>query len=244
MAAGFVAAWASFGITLEGAAAAWLFFTCVALWAIDSRHFILPDALTLTGIGAGLAFALLRGAARLPSAGEAFSAAFLLGGPLDLPPLAAASLAGAASGAAIPLMARGGYRMVRALRGAPSGDPGGAGEREVVRATAQGEEAGPAGEDGGDDVAAAALEEGMGLGDVKMLAMVGAFLGPSAVLVTILAGSISGCLVVIPWMLATRRGFRTPIPFGPFLAFGAILALFAGGALVEGYERLLFRILG
>ncbi len=283
MAAGFVGAWALQGLSLDGAAAAWLFFSCVALGAIDSRHFVLPDLLTLTGLGAGIAFALARGIARLPSAGEAPGAGLLLGSALDVPPLPMGAIAGAAAGAAIPLAARGGYRLVRRLREVGKGTvskngtdrPGDRGVVEgrvdlapaipgagssIGRAGGRTREGGPAvsseptdlpeggaegaREEAGDDVAAAALEEGMGLGDVKMLAMVGAFLGPRGVLVTILAASIGGCIVVLPWMLATRRSFRTPIPFGPFLSFGAILALFAGGPLAEGYERLLLRILG
>jgi prepilin signal peptidase PulO-like enzyme (type II secretory pathway) len=265
MAAGFVGAWALHGLSLDGAAAGWLFFACVVLWGIDSRHFLLPDAVTLTGLAAGAAFALARGIPRLGSAGEASGAALLLGEALDRPPLLLGSLAGALAGAAVPLAARAGYRLMQALRGrggagegagagriAPGGiDVPGPDEGEGAAARGGPQRRGGSSEEGreerpgaSDEIASAALEEGMGLGDVKMLAMVGAFLGPRAVLITILAGSISGCLVVIPWLVATRRGFRTPIPFGPFLSFGAILTLFAGDLLAEGYERLLFRILG
>ncbi|HXI02187.1 MAG TPA: prepilin peptidase, partial [Candidatus Saccharimonadales bacterium] len=115
MGAGFLGCYLLYGLSLDAAAAAWLVFACVALWAIDARHFILPDLLTLTGLGAGLAFALARALMRLPSAGEAAGADLLLGGILDQPPLPLASIAGAATGAAIPLLARAGYRVSRWL---------------------------------------------------------------------------------------------------------------------------------
>ena len=94
MGAGFLACYLLFGAGIEGLAAAWLFFTCVTLWAIDSRHFILPDALTLTGLAAGLLFAVARGIARLPGAGESTAPDLFLGGALDHPPLLLASLTG------------------------------------------------------------------------------------------------------------------------------------------------------
>lgn len=275
MGAGFLACWLVFGAGIEGIAAAWLFFTCVTLWVIDSRHFILPDVLTLTGLAAGLLFAAARGLARLPGAGEATASDLFPGGALDHPPLLLASLVGAAAGASVPLLARAGYMISRRLRGASSEPVGMGADREGAPFAGEGSghgadglAAGPARMGGGgetgdgsgaepvgvseespgdpehDDVAEAALEEGMGLGDVKMLAMVGAFLGPRPVFVTILAGSITGCLVVIPWLLATRRGFRTPVPFGPFLAFGALVALFVGEPLAEGYGNLILRLMG
>jgi prepilin signal peptidase PulO-like enzyme (type II secretory pathway) len=93
-----------------------------------------------------------------------------------------------------------------------------------------------------DDVAADALAEGMGLGDVKMLGMVGAFLGVRMTLITVLLGSVAGCVIVLPWLAVTRRGWKTAIPFGPFLAAGAIIALFAGESLASAYARLLRRV--
>ena len=80
--------------------------------------------------------------------------------------------------------------------------------------------------------------EGMGLGDVKMLGMIGAFLGPWGVLVTVLLASVSGSLVGI--VILARRGgdAMTRLPFGVFLAVGAIAAFFFGGPLVERYRSL------
>jgi leader peptidase (prepilin peptidase)/N-methyltransferase len=78
--------------------------------------------------------------------------------------------------------------------------------------------------------------EGMGLGDVKMLGMIGAFLGPWGVLVTILAASLSGSVVGI-FLIATGAGDRKlRLPFGVFLAVGAVLAWFFGTALVAKYK--------
>lgn len=80
--------------------------------------------------------------------------------------------------------------------------------------------------------------EGMGGGDIKLLAMIGAFLGWQAVLVTLMIGSLAGSLIGTALMLTQRGDRRTPIPFGPFLAVGAAVALFWGEALVRWYVGL------
>jgi leader peptidase (prepilin peptidase)/N-methyltransferase len=69
-------------------------------------------------------------------------------------------------------------------------------------------------------------QEGMGLGDVKLLAMLGAFLGAAAILPIIFLASIMGTLVGVPLMLVTRAGRKLAIPFGPFLASAALVYLF------------------
>ena len=75
--------------------------------------------------------------------------------------------------------------------------------------------------------------EGMGLGDVKLLAMVGAFLGWRGMLVTLGVGSTAGALVGLT-LIATGRGRRdTELPFGTFLAAAAVVVLFAGPALLR-----------
>jgi leader peptidase (prepilin peptidase)/N-methyltransferase len=81
-------------------------------------------------------------------------------------------------------------------------------------------------------------QEGMGGGDIKLIAMVGAFLGWQKVLLTIFLASFAGALVGLAFMLAKGWGRRTPIPFGPFLAFGALLALFWGASIVRWYVSL------
>lgn len=80
--------------------------------------------------------------------------------------------------------------------------------------------------------------EGMGLGDVKMLAMIGAFLSPWGVVVTVLLGSLSGSLAGVALIAAGRGGLATRLPFGVFLALGAVATYFLGAPLLEGYRSL------
>ena len=79
---------------------------------------------------------------------------------------------------------------------------------------------------------------GMGLGDVKMLAMVGAFLGWKGVIATLFLGSLSGSLVGAGAMLTGRMHLQSKLPFGFFLSLGAILTLFIGRGLLDNYLRL------
>ena len=65
---------------------------------------------------------------------------------------------------------------------------------------------------------------GLGFGDIKLLAMIGAFLGPWGVLRTILAASLLGLLMGVGWALI-KRSWDTPFGFGPAIAFGALFAL-------------------
>jgi leader peptidase (prepilin peptidase)/N-methyltransferase len=81
--------------------------------------------------------------------------------------------------------------------------------------------------------------EGMGLGDVKLAAMIGAFLGWQGLLVAFLLGTLSGSLVGLGLLSAGLKVREEPIPFGPFLALGATGALFWGEGLVRWYWRLL-----
>jgi len=81
--------------------------------------------------------------------------------------------------------------------------------------------------------------EGMGFGDVKLALCMGVYLGP-AVVPALFLGFVSGAAVGVI-LIGGRRGDRkTAIPFGPFLAAGAILALFFGGALINAYLGLVF----
>lgn len=154
-------------------AGAFLASACLALLFIDAEFQILPDAITLTGIAAGLGLSFL---SRRTA-------------PLE-------SLAGAALGAgSLFLLAF----LWEKLRGV----------------------------------------EGMGLGDVKMLGMIGAFLGPGGVLVTVLLASLAGSLVGLVLILLRRGSLQMRLPFGVFLALGAIATLFFGEALIARY-RLFF----
>jgi leader peptidase (prepilin peptidase)/N-methyltransferase len=78
-------------------------------------------------------------------------------------------------------------------------------------------------------------EEGLGMGDVKMLAMIGAFLGWKAVLVTLMLATFSGALVGIGIIAFSRGDMRLTLPFGTFLAVGAVAAMLAGEPLVSWY---------
>lgn len=76
----------------------------------------------------------------------------------------------------------------------------------------------------------------LGGGDLKMMAMVGSFLGWRGVLLTAFLGSVAGVLVFLPLVLFKRR---SPIPFGVFLAVGAVVTLLVGDALVAWYQGML-----
>jgi leader peptidase (prepilin peptidase)/N-methyltransferase len=69
-------------------------------------------------------------------------------------------------------------------------------------------------------------KEGMGFGDVKLLAMLGAFLGWTAIFPIIFIGSLLGSLVGVPLMLIKKADSKLAIPFGPFLAAAALIDLY------------------
>jgi len=77
--------------------------------------------------------------------------------------------------------------------------------------------------------------EGMGGGDIKLLAMIGAFLGWKAVLLTILLSSLIGSVTGILMMVVKGKDFKYAIPFGPFLSLGAVISLFYGEEIVRWY---------
>jgi leader peptidase (prepilin peptidase) / N-methyltransferase len=105
------------------------------------------------------------------------------------------------------------------------GDPSSLPERAIAAAAAG----------GGMFLVALAYPRGMGLGDVKLTAVMGLFLGRNvgpAILVALLAGSVVGLALI------TREGAgarKRAIPFGPFLALGGVVALLAGDQLVDWY---------
>lgn len=78
-------------------------------------------------------------------------------------------------------------------------------------------------------------KEGMGGGDIKMMAMVGAFLGWKAVLLTTFLGSLFGAVIGIGLMLFKGKEKGSLIPFGPFLALGAVVSLFFGQEILLWY---------
>lgn len=119
---------------------------------------------------------------------------------------------------------------VAALAIGAATDPGGVPEQLIAGAAAAG------------FLLAAALARpgGMGMGDVKLAGMLGLFLGRE-VAVALLAALVVGTVVGVAIM--ARRGVgegrKTAIPFGPFLALGGVLALFAGHAILDWYLRVL-----
>jgi leader peptidase (prepilin peptidase)/N-methyltransferase len=77
--------------------------------------------------------------------------------------------------------------------------------------------------------------EGMGGGDIKLIAMLGAFLGWHAVLVTIFLAAVLGACVGLTLIFLRHKGRREPLPFGPFLALGALLAMVWGDTILTWY---------
>lgn len=80
--------------------------------------------------------------------------------------------------------------------------------------------------------------EAMGLGDVKMMAMVGVFLGPKLTTLTLLLGSLAGSLLGSLFILLARKDTKYELPFGSFLGVATLVALFWGETLIELYMSL------
>lgn len=140
----------------------------ISLFAIDLEHHLLPDALTLPGIGAGVVASMF------------------------LPPGIVAALIGTVIGGGVLW---------------------GIGEAYYRYSG----------------------EEGMGGGDVKMLAMIGAFLGWKLVLVTLVLSSVAGSILGIALIVAQRGSMKKALPFGTFLALGALAASLYGDRIVTWY---------
>jgi leader peptidase (prepilin peptidase) / N-methyltransferase len=81
--------------------------------------------------------------------------------------------------------------------------------------------------------------EGMGLGDVKMMLMAGAFLGLKRTLLTIFAGSVLGSILGIVVIISRRKDSDYELPFGTFLGMAALLVVFFGTPIVYWYQSLL-----
>ena len=147
-----------------------LAFACamVVLFAIDLRHHLLPNVITVPGIAIG----------------------FLLS--LFLPPGWKASLIGLLAGGGVLFAIAEGYYRLRGI-------------------------------------------EGLGMGDVKMLAMIGAFLGWKLMLLTLILASFAGSLIGVGIIALGRGGMKAALPFGTFLAVGALTAAVVGDPLVEWY---------
>jgi leader peptidase (prepilin peptidase)/N-methyltransferase len=77
--------------------------------------------------------------------------------------------------------------------------------------------------------------EGMGMGDVKMLAMIGAFLGWPLMLLTLILATFSGAIVGLAMIVSGRGGAKAALPFGTFLAVGALVSAVVGQPIVDWY---------
>lgn len=85
---------------------------------------------------------------------------------------------------------------------------------------------------------AVASRGGMGGGDIKLIAMIGAFLGWRYTLLTIFLGALAGAIVGLSLMIFKGKGRKHPVPFGPFLALGAIASLLWGNDIIKWYINL------
>lgn len=83
--------------------------------------------------------------------------------------------------------------------------------------------------------------EGMGQGDVKMLAMIGATLGWRAIPGVLLLASVCGAIIGVPFAIRSGRGMQLPLPFGVFLGIAALVVLFFGPTLSSWYLSLMLR---
>ena len=78
--------------------------------------------------------------------------------------------------------------------------------------------------------------EGLGMGDVKMMGMVGAFLGWKGVLLTLFMGSFVGSIIGLGLMVTRGKNLKTALPFGTFLGLAAVATLYVGPYLVDWYS--------
>jgi leader peptidase (prepilin peptidase)/N-methyltransferase len=81
--------------------------------------------------------------------------------------------------------------------------------------------------------------EAMGLGDVKFMAAIGAFLGWHAVIFSLVISSLIGSLVGVALVVSRKRGLSSRLPYGPYIAAAAALWIFAGPAIVQWYKNVL-----
>lgn len=81
--------------------------------------------------------------------------------------------------------------------------------------------------------------EGMGGGDIKLLAMIGSFCGVKGVVFSLISGSFLGTIVGVPLMLIKREGTKYALPFGPFLSLGALVYMLAGSDLIHAFFNFL-----
>ncbi len=81
-------------------------------------------------------------------------------------------------------------------------------------------------------------KEGMGGGDIKLIAMIGAFLGLKSIFFVIFIGSLLGTIIGIPVMIIKKKDKNLAIPFGPFLSIAAIIYIYLGDIILNWYMNL------
>jgi leader peptidase (prepilin peptidase)/N-methyltransferase len=84
-------------------------------------------------------------------------------------------------------------------------------------------------------IVAVVSKGGMGGGDIKLIAMIGAFLGWQGVFFTIFVGALAGSVVGMILLITKKKGRKDKVPFGPFLSFAAILYTLVGDNIVHWY---------
>jgi leader peptidase (prepilin peptidase)/N-methyltransferase len=82
-------------------------------------------------------------------------------------------------------------------------------------------------------------QDGLGGGDIKLLGMIGAFLGVPGVVLTVILASVAGATVGLMTMHRSGEGMKTMLPFGPFLSLGALVYTFWGDGFIRWYLGLL-----
>jgi leader peptidase (prepilin peptidase)/N-methyltransferase len=196
----------------------------VVVSGIDLAHRIIPDQISLPGIGAGLAFSLAT-----PRMGllDSMIGVVAGGGSLLLVTMGYAGFIRARerirrtspegeTETALASLSLKELRKEAALYGVDSKNL--KSRKEIVKAIAE------------------AKREGMGGGDIKLLAMIGAFLGGwKPILFVIMLGSFLGCAVGVPLMVLKGRDSKYAIPFGPFLSASGIIYLLWGMELIGWY---------
>lgn len=172
-----------FGFEWRTVIYAGLFSALLVVTVIDLYHYIIPDHITLPGIGIGLAWSAATAWPRGPVG--------MINGLVMEP--------GALSGALL-----GGWLFYIVA---------------VVGRRLMGQEA-------------------MGGGDIKLIAMIGAFLGWRHVLLTIFVAALAGSVVGLGLMAFKGMSRKAHVPFGPFLSLGAVVALFWGPMIFEWYQKI------
>jgi leader peptidase (prepilin peptidase)/N-methyltransferase len=87
-------------------------------------------------------------------------------------------------------------------------------------------------------------KEGLGLGDVKLLAGFGAIMGAELAFTALIIGSMLALAVVVPFRFLTKRNMASPLPFGPFLGLAAPISYLLGETIIETYTGAIHKVFG